>query len=322
MKQFVRDLKVGDSVYSIFLVTEKALVSFNQPNRMGEQFLRMQLADISGTVKAVVWEKGPEMAVKFAVGDVIKVRAEVNEYRGLQLVVHQLEPVASADVDRSQFQPVSPRPRDEMLAQLADLLGLVTDPHLEKLLREFFDDLEFLKSFAEAPAARSVHHNYLGGLLEHSLEVAALCRGFIELQPSLDTSLLYSGALLHDIGKIAEYDSGGLSFELTTRGKLLGHIAIGKEMYDERVERIKGFPAGLRMELAHMLLSHHGQKEWGSPEVPKTFEAFALHYADLVSARLNQFSGVMGRKSSSEDGWTEWDRLLERSVFVGLSGSA
>jgi 3'-5' exoribonuclease len=320
VKQFVKDLGVGDTVQSQFLVTEKALVSFNQPSRAGEQFLRMQLSDISGSIRAVVWDKGPEAARKFSIGDVVYVRGEVSEYRGLQLVVYHLEPVPAADVEKSQFQPVAPRGRGEMLDEMAKVLGSITNPYLARLMHEFFDERDFLEAFAEAPAARSVHHNYLGGLLQHSLEVAALCRKFLEFHPGLNASLLFSGALLHDIGKIEEYDCSGLSVELTTRGKLIGHIAIGKEMLDARIARVEGFPDNLRVELAHMLLSHHGQKEWGSPEVPKTFEAFTLFHADLVSARLNQFSLVVGRGSGSDSGWTDWDRLLERSVFLGLTG--
>ncbi|MBS4021212.1 MAG: HD domain-containing protein [Dethiobacter sp.] len=315
MKQFVRDLKVGVAVDSEFLVTEKSLVSFNQPNRSGEQFLRMTLADISGTVRAVVWEKGPEVASKFKTGDIVHVRGEVGEYRGLQLVIYSLEAVSNAE--RRYFQAVAPRDESDMLAELNNVLGAVADPFLGRLLRAFFEDEEFLSRFAKAPAARSVHHNYLGGLLEHSLEVASFCRHILTLYPNLNASLLYSGALLHDIGKIDEYDVNSLTFELTTRGKLLGHISLGKEMIDKELAVIDCFPEELGMELSHLILSHHGHKEWGSPEVPKTFEAFALFHADLTSARLNQFAKVVSRGSDAT-GWTEWDRLLDRSVFLGL----
>jgi 3'-5' exoribonuclease len=315
-KQFVRDLKVGDQVRSAFLVTEKALVAFNQPNRSGEQFLRMQLADVSGTVRAVAWEKGMEYAKVFQVGDVIRVRGEVGEYKGPQVVVYGIEPVEEAQVERGWFQRVAPTGSDEMLAELKTVLDGVSDPFLALLLQEFFSDSEFFKRYTKAPAARSVHHNYVGGLLEHSLEVAVLCRQFAAGYPELDLSLLYCGALLHDVGKIEEYDSTSLTFELTDRGKLLGHIMIGQEMLEQRIRAVPGFPEAYRLELMHMLLSHHGQKEWGSPEIPKTFAAYALFHADLVSARLNQFSLVV-KKGEKDNGWTDWDRLLERSVYLG-----
>lgn len=315
MKQFVRDLKVGDTVESEFLVTEKVLVNFSQPNRSGEQFLRLQFADVSGTIKAVVWENGAAMAGKFRIGDVVRVRGDVGEYKGLQLVVYSLEALDRGKVDRRLFQRAALRSSDEMLAELADVRAAVLDPYLAALLGEFFGDEKFLTCYSLAPAAKNIHHNYSGGLLEHSLEVAVLCRRLTSLYPQLQASLLYCGALLHDVGKIMEYDADSLNFELTTPGKLLGHIAIGKEMVDERTKKVPGFPENLRLELAHLLLSHHGQKEWGSPEVPKTFEAFALFHADLISARLNQFSLVMSK--GGEGGWTEWDRHLERSIFLG-----
>lgn len=315
-KQFVRDLKVGDQVRSAFLVTDKALVAFSQPNRSGEQFLRMQLADVSGTVRAVAWEKGLEYAKVFQIGDIIHVRGEVGEYKGPQVVVYGIEAVNEAEVERSWFQRVAPTGRDEMLHELKFVLDSVSNSYLASLLQEFFSDSEFLNRYTKAPAARSVHHNYVGGLLEHSLEVATLCRQFAAGYPELDLSLLYCGALLHDVGKIEEYDSTSLTFELTDRGKLLGHIMMGQEMVEQRIKRVQGFPEAYRLELMHMLLSHHGQKEWGSPEIPKTFAAYALFHADLVSARLNQFSLVV-KKGEKENGWTDWDRLLERSVYLG-----
>lgn len=317
-KRFISDLKIGDAVWSDFLVTEKALVAFSQPNRAGEQFLRLQLTDISGSVRAVAWDKGPELALKFGVGDIVRVRGEVGEYKGPQLVIYSVDPVPPEQVDRRQFQRTAPGDRGEMLAELEKVLVQIDNPWLARLMEHFFTDKEFLRRFTESPAARTVHHNYVGGLLEHSLEVASYCSHFASVYPSLDRSLLLCGALLHDAGKIEEYDALSLTFDLTTKGKLLGHIMIGKTMLDQRVAEIPGFPEVLYLELAHMILSHHGQKEWGSPEIPRTFAAFALFHADLVSARLNLFAQVAA-KGGKEDGWTEWNRLLERDVFVRVA---
>jgi 3'-5' exoribonuclease len=317
-KRFVADLTAGESVSSEFLVREKSLVPFNQANRAGEQFLRLQLSDITGAIRAVAWDKGPELAEKFQVGDVIRVRAEVGNYRGPQLVIYGLEVLPESEIDRRYFQPSSPRTAGEMMAELQMVIGEVSDPNLQKLMESLFADELFLAQYANAPAARTVHHNYIGGLLEHSLEVANLCRHFAGLYPALNRSLLLCGALLHDVGKIEEYDALSMSFELTTRGKLLGHIALGIEILEQRITSHTDFPAELKLELIHMILSHHGQKEWGSPEVPRTFTAFALHYADLVSARLHQFARVAGQ-SGNEYGWTQFDRLLERDVYLGIA---
>ncbi|MCR3923283.1 MAG: HD domain-containing protein [Firmicutes bacterium] len=317
-KQFIVNLKVGDAVFSDFVVTEKALNPFNQPNRAGEYYLRLRLADATGTLRAVAWDRGAEFAASFEVGAVVRVRGEIGNYHGPQLTIYGMEHVPVAEIVRQHFQKVAPRSQEDMLTELQSVVDIITNPHVRLLLESIFGDESFLQRFCEAPAARSVHHNYVGGLLEHSLEVAQLCQHFVQIQPSLDMSLLLAGALLHDMGKIEEYEVKGLTIELTTRGKLLGHIIIGKEMLDQRIHNVPEFPPAVHMELAHMLLSHHGQKEWGSPEIPRTFDAFALHHADLVSARLNQFAQV-STKGTQENGWTDWDRLLERDIYLGLA---
>lgn len=317
-KQFVAKLQIGDTVHSEFVVTEKTLLAFSQPNRAGEQYLRLQLADITGSIRAVAWERGPEMAKLFSTGDVIRVRGDVVNYNGPQLTVYDIERVAEHEIKKHYFIKTSKRSIEEMLEELQWTCNQVTEPHLRRLLEAFFKDKEFLASYAGAPAARSVHHNYLGGLLEHSLEVAALCRHFAGFYPDLDLSLLLCGALLHDIGKIEEYEIKGLAIEQTTRGKLIGHIMIGQVMVAEKVKSIGSFPENLYIELAHMLLSHHGQKEWGSPEIPRTFNAYALFHADLVSARLNQFAQA-AEKGVNAEGWTQWNRLLGRDIFIGTA---
>lgn len=317
-KQFLANLQVGDMVHSEFVVTEKILLPFNQPNRAGEYYLRLQLADASGSMRAVVWEKAEEIADLFAVGDVIRVRGEVTNFRGPQVTVYSLELVPEEEIVRSHLQKTSVFSQEELLNRLRAFCREVADPYLQKLLQAFFADERFLQRYLEAPAARTVHHNYTGGLAEHSLEVAALCREFVNIHPSLDLSLLLTGALLHDVGKIEEYESKGLTIEVTTPGKLLGHIFMGVEMITERIKRIDGFPDPLQLELKHMILSHHGHKEWGSPEIPRTFAAYTLFHADLVSARLNQFA-LAAEKGAKADGWTEWNRLLERDIYLGLA---
>ena len=317
-KQFVKDLKIGDTVHCDFVVTEKALVPFTQPNRAGEQFLRMQLSDRTGSLRAVAWDHGAQLGALFQVGDVVRIRGEVGNYHGPQLVVAGLTVVSADAIQKDHFQRVAPRDKAEMIAELTSVLDMITEPSLARLMDSFFGDALFLKAYIEAPAARSVHHNYVGGLLEHSLEVASLCRHFVVFHPELNRSLLLCGAILHDVGKIDEYETTGLTIELTTRGKLLGHIMMGLEMITQKVQELQDIPRDLHLELAHMILSHHGQKEWGSPEIPKTFTAFALFHADLVSARLNQFK-LVSTKGAKVDGWTDWDRTLERDIFLGLA---
>jgi 3'-5' exoribonuclease len=320
-KQWVNELKAGHPVDSPFLIAKKELASFSQPNRSGDtHFLRLDLADATGTIRSVAWENGPAIHEKFKTGEIVRVLGDATDYKGtLQLTIRKIEALNPALVDRSWFQRTSSRNADEMRAGLSRIRASISDPHLSKLLSSFFDDPAFLSRFLAAPAAKSNHHACVGGLLEHTLEVANLCRSFQAMYPRLNLGLLYTGALLHDIGKLEEYDASSLSFDLTTPGKLLGHIYIGATMVEERIKTLPGFPPELRLALAHMILSSHGEKENGSPEVPKTFEAFALHYADLVSARLSGFAQVL-ENGQPENGWIGWDKRLEREVYLAQGG--
>jgi len=317
-KQMLGNLKVGDEVETQAVVLELNRAAFSAPQRAGEYFLKLTLGDVSGRVKAVMWEP-PTGDDAVAAGDVVFLRGSANEYHGLQVVVSDLRKLDPARVNRAFFQPVAGRKTEEMAAELKGIYEEeIQDKCLRVLLQAFFGDEDFLKKFSLAPAARTIHHNWVGGLLEHTLEVAALCRSLADLYPDqVNRDLLLAGALLHDSGKIEEYRQDSLSFEFSDRGKLVGHISIGKELLDQKLAGLPDFPAELKLELEHMLLTHHGQRDWGSPEVPKTINAFALFHADLVSARMNQFIGIMKNHQAGSGDWTEWDRFLERSIYVG-----
>ena len=320
-KQLVRNLQVGDEVETQAVVLECSRGNFTAPHRAGEFFLKMTLGDVSGSIRAILWDTArlEELPRK---GDVIFIRGEVGEYHGPQIVIGDLRKLDPEKVNRSFFQPVSPRDPREMLGELKEVISSdIDDPHLKLLLLSFFNDRDFTRRFAFAPAARTIHHNYAGGLLEHTLEVIEICRHLVSLYPAhLRLDLLLTGAILHDVGKIEEYDPASLSFEFSDRGKLVGHISIGKEMLDAKISQMPSFPAQLKLELEHMILTHHGMREWGSPEIPKTIHAFALFHADLVSARLNQFVRLMEKGVSGEGDWTEWDRYLERSIYLKKPG--
>jgi 3'-5' exoribonuclease len=316
-KQMIRDLRVGDEVETQALVLEVNRSAFSSPHRAGEYFLKLTLGDVSGRVKAVMWDppSGDEAVQQ---DDVVFVRGSVSDYHGPQVVVSDMRKLDPAKVNRAFFQPVSERDPAEMKAELKAVIEEeIADGHLKALLEVFFNDDEFARRFALAPAARTIHHNCVGGLLEHTLEVIALCRKLAALYPQqIQTDLLLTGAILHDIGKIEEYRQDSISFDFTDRGKLVGHISIGKEILDQKLADLPDFPPALKLELEHMLLTHHGMREWGSPEVPKTIHAFALFHADLVSARMNQFLTVMDKHVTESGDWTEWDRFLERSIYV------
>ncbi len=319
-KQMISNLKIGDEVETQVVILELNRAAFTSPQRAGDYFLKLTLGDVSGRVKAVMWEP-PTGEEAVAAGDVVFLRGSVNEYHGLQVVVSELRRLDPTKVNRAHFQTVSERNLEEMIAELKDIFEEeIKDKNLRVLLQSFFCDVEYLRKFSLAPAARTIHHNCAGGLLEHTLEVVALCRGLADLYPrQINRGLLLTGAILHDIGKMEEYRQDSLSFEFSDRGKLVGHISIGKEMLDQKLSGLPEFPADLKLELEHMMLTHHGQRDWGSPEVPKTINAFALFHADLVSARMSQFSGIMKNHPEGGGDWTDWNRFLERSIFVGGS---
>lgn len=316
-KQLIRNLKVGDEVETQALVVDCNRGTFSSPNRSGEYFLKITLGDVSGSIKAILWDTS-QLKEQVNRGDIIFVRGEVSDYHGPQVVINELRKLDQSKVNRGFFQPVSERDPQEMLVELKDVVsGEIKDPHLKLLLLSFFKDQEFVRRFALAPAARTIHHNYVSGLLEHTLEVIAVCRDLAKHYPAqIRLDLLLTGAILHDIGKIEEYDPASLNFDFSDRGKLVGHISIGKELLDAKIAQIPDFPPRLKLELEHMILTHHGTREWGSPEVPKTIHAFTLFHADLVSARLNQFVRLMEKHPRGDGDWTDWDRFLERSIYV------
>ncbi len=319
-KQLIKNLRIGDEVETQALILECNKTNYTAPHRAGEQFLKLVLGDASGSVKAVLWDMGL-IREPIKKGNVVFVRGDVTDYHGPQVVIGEMRLLDPLKVNPAHFQPVSERDPQEMLAELREVItGEVKDPHLKLLLRAFFSDTEFVRRFALAPAARTVHHNCVSGLLEHTLEVISICRHLAGMYPELRDELLFTGAILHDIGKTEEYDPGSIGFEFSNRGKLVGHICIGKEMLDAKIQQMPSFPPDLKLELEHIILSHHGMREWGSPEIPKTLHAFALFHADLISARMNQFIKTMEKQAGSGNDWSDWDRFLERSIYLKLPG--
>ncbi len=317
-EQFVKDLKVGDRVNTLLAVIEKNLLNYSTPSRAGEQFMRLLLGDVTGTITGVVWDNAPEISRTFNKDDIIQVKGEINEYKGLQVIISSIEKINKDEVDPASFQPATSKDRRHMFERIKELItNQVEEDYLKRLLIDFFKDGEFCRSFVKAPGGRLIHHNYVGGLMEHSLEVLEIALKMVELYPgALNQDLLITGALLHDIGKIKEYDLDSISFQMTDRGKLIGHITMGRDMVMDKASSFEDFPHEILLELEHIILSHHGKKEWGSPEIPRTMNAFALYYADLVSARLNQFEGLVKDSLVKEMKWSDWDRFLERNIYL------
>lgn len=222
------------------------------------------------------------------------VRGTVTEFNGLQISIDSCLKTDKEQLDLSDFRPTTNKDLFQLMNKFKEKILQVINPHLKALLLQIFTP-ELMKAFAQATAARTVHHAYGGGLLEHTLEVMDYCSKIIELQgDALNGDLLLTGAVLHDIGKLWEYDQQDIAFQRTEAGKLLGgHVILGHDFLRCQIGLLKDFPEELAMHLDHLILSHHGQREWGAVEEPRTVEAVALHYADLLSARINQASRAL-----------------------------
>jgi len=303
---WIKDLNSKDQVEGLYVVRQKK----EGVTRKGDSYLSITLGDKTGEIEARVWEKADELKQLFREGDIVKVEGKVSLYRDqIQLTVSALQPW-KGKVDPSRFMESAPRDIGEMFGSLKSLLNTVDEKYLNKLIGSFIYDRDFVDRFKKAPAAKHFHHNYLGGLLEHTLSVCELAKKVLSHYPELDANLLMSGAFIHDIGKTREL-SYDLYIDYTDEGRLVGHLVLGCVMLEQKISQIKGFPADLALRLKHMILSHHGEFEFGSPKRPKFKEAFALHLIDDLDAKMNGLGRLM-EKDTKEGPWTEYNRLFER----------
>ena len=312
-RTFVSELQAGDQVDQVFALRERML----RERRDGVPFLKMQLADKTGEIEALVWDDAVSANARVVGAEFVRVKGRVERYqRRNNLNVALLEPVAAEKVNVKSFLPETPRSRKELWRQLDELRKSVREPHLARLLAAFFEEDAFVTQFVDAPAARKFHHAYLGGLLEHTTQVARLASTVADLYPGLDRDLLMTGALLHDIGKVREFKYT-TSIDYTDEGRLLGHIVIGDRMVSERIAHISPFPEELTQKVRHLLLAHHGELEYGSPVGIRIGEAFVLHFLDNMDAKLNMVRMLIEQIGESDSRWTPYDWRLGRELFLG-----
>ena len=311
-KLFVADIKDRDQVDAVFLVKEKITAMAKN----GKPYLTLRLMDKSGDVDAKVWDNVDQVASRFDKNDFVAIRSKASIYLGkMQLIISEIVRMPEEQVTLADFLPETERCIAEMEAELAALLRSFTNPWLKQLLDSFFDDPVLMAAYRVAPAAKGMHHVYLGGLLEHSLAVAKLVEATVPLYHGLNRDLLIAGALLHDVGKVREM-SYYRAFDYTDEGKLIGHITIGVEMVSERLAAIAGFPQELAMLLKHMLLAHHGQYEYGSPKRPKTLEATILNYLDDLDSKINGIRTHIRKEPEGQGRWTSYHRLYDRYYYM------
>lgn len=312
-KQYLADLKDRDSIDSPFMVKEKTMAMAKN----GKPYMNLKFMDKSGEMDGKLWDKVDELDKAFQKGDFVQIRGTASLYMGkMQLVAKEIRRLEEEEVNLADFVPVSPVPLAEMQAELASVVASLTNPHLKGLMESFLADEQFMAGYCKAPAAKGMHHVCLGGLLEHSLAVARLVDAVVPLYAGLNRDLLLAGALLHDVGKVAElcYER---AFEYSDEGRLIGHISIGVELMTERIATLPDFPRELAMLLKHMLLSHHGQYDYGSPKRPKTVEATVLHYLDDLDSKINGIQAHMARDTAQNSRWTGHHRLYNLYFFTG-----
>lgn len=323
----IKEITAKCEVSGRFLILEAQL----RTAKNGSRFIAMRLGDKTGEIAAKIWDADEGLFDKVPVGQVIEVtRLTAREFAGsVQLELDGRSPaawrvLAEDQVDFAEFLPVAPSARDDLWRRLDLAVASVREPHLAALLRHFFGDDGFRTAFALAPAALRRHHVYVGGLLEHTAGVAALCEAAAGLYPMADRDLLIAGAILHDLGKVRSYKVGR-SFEGTDEGKLLGHLVLGVEMVAERIaamraaagEAERGFPEELRLCLEHLLISHHGVMEWGSPVEPVSLEACLLHHADNMDAQATKYLNALRAHQPTAGLWTSYDAAVGRSIYTG-----
>lgn len=313
-KHYLRDLESGAVVEDeVFLVRSKTL----RAARNGTLYIELELADRSGSMPARYWNATREIFESFDADSYARVSGQLETYRDqLQMRVHSIQPEEEANVDLVDFLPTTDKDIGGMFARLKELVRQVHHKHLQALLDAFFADEEFCRALRRCPAAVQYHHAVLGGLLEHTLSVAELAAQIAPRYPNLNADLLLTGAILHDIGKIDELTSDR-SFGYSDAGNLIGHLVLGVLRIEEKARQIDGFPKDILNTLRHLLLSHHGEYEYGSPKLPMSLEAVALHHLDNLDAKLSAFQQILSQDLDPSDAWTGWSRMFERRLYKG-----
>ncbi len=307
--KFIKDLKDGDRVFDIYLCKQKQ----SAVTKNGKPYDSVTLQDKTGTIDAKIWEPNNAGIDEFDAMDYVEVYGDVTSFQGaLQVSVKRVRLCREGEYDAADYLPVSKKGIEPMYAELKGIINSLNNPYLKKLMTSIFvEDKEFVKAFCYSSAAKSVHHGFVGGLLEHTLSVTKLCDYFCSAYPILQRDLLLSAAMCHDIGKTKELSAFPIN-DYTDEGQLLGHIVMGAEMVGEKIRAIDGFPKTLGNELRHCILAHHSKLEFGSPKVPALIEALALGYADDTDAKIQTFTEVL--EANTEKGWLGYNRLLDSNI--------
>jgi 3'-5' exoribonuclease len=308
---YVSGLEPNQLAQGVFLVQQKEV----RQKKTGEPYLSLTLCDRTGDVDAKMWDNVQEVMDAFERDSFVRVKGMVQLFQNRpQLTIHRLQLVAESEIDITDFLPASKRDRDEMFAELKGWIASMTNPHLKALLETIFADEAVALAYRTAPAAKAIHHGWIGGLVEHVLSVCQLAKVTAAHYPDVDFDLLLTGVILHDIGKIYEL-TYARSLGYSSAGQLIGHITIGVRMVEDAARKLPGFPPLLLDLVEHMILSHHGVLEYGSPKVPMFLEALLLHQIDNLDSKMEAMRAHIAKDRQATGVWTGYNAALERIVL-------
>jgi 3'-5' exoribonuclease len=294
-----------------FVVVSKQI----KPKKSGEPYLALTLGDRSGQLEAKMWDNVEEVLNAFEQDDFLKIKGLVNKYKNrFQLTIHKLRKLAESEIEFSDYLPKTTKDIDELWQTLSTFVASFQNAHLKALIQAFMADPEIAAAYRNAPAAKTLHHAYIGGLLDHVVSLCRSCDLVSRNYPQVNRDLLLTGVFLHDVGKIHEL-AYNRSFSYTTRGQLLGHMIIELEMLQAKVALVSGFPAELKTLLEHLIISHHGEYEFGSPKLPMFPEALLLHYMDDLDSKMEAMRAQFEREGDLESPWTSYNASLGRPLL-------
>ena len=298
-------------ITSSFVVASKQV----KAKKNGEPYLALTLADRTGQIEAKMWDNVEEFIDVFEQEDFLKIKGLINKYKNrFQLTIHKLRRMEEAEIDFTDYLPKTTKDIGELWRTLTEFVATFQNPQLKALVELFMADAEIAERYRNAPAAKTLHHAYIGGLLDHVVSLFRSCDLLCHNYPQVNRDLLLTGAFLHDIGKLQEL-TYNRSFSYTTRGQLLGHMIIELEMLQAKLSKLPDFPEGLKTLLEHMIISHHGQYDFGSPKLPMFPEALMLHYLDDLDSKMEAMRAHFDRESELEGPWTSYNASLGRPLL-------
>ena len=317
-RRYLKELSDGESVEEIYLLTDKQL----RANRNANLYLLATLRDKTGMMNGLMWNVTEETVGHVNAGDFVRIKGKVQVFQGaLQMILTHIDSVLAQGLDPAEFHPETGVDAEKQFSRAKEILFSIEDPSLKTLMECFLIDEELMQDFCTAPAGVKTHHAYHGGLLEHVVNILETAYRIADLYPSINRDMLLAGIFLHDLGKTREmgYDS---NFVYTDEGQLLGHLIIAVEMLDEKIAQVtqltgEPFPQETALRLKHMIVSHHGSYEFGSPKLPMTPEAVALHHLDNLDAKVHEFSRSIADDPNAGSSWTPYSNRLARKLFKG-----